>query len=213
MTSANLYRWSGLALLVGAIVAIIGNVLSAVLFPGNVNPPPSQMTVSTILGLLSLIGQMPALIGLAGLAVRQAREAGGLGLVGYALTFFGGFLLTSFQVVAIVVFPWLFQVAPNAANSGPPPSFFTFFLISNILFGVGGLLLGLAVMRGGVFPRTAGLLLLIGAVLNALGFPLNGVLSTIVSTVSFVLFAVGLAWMGYVLWQEQHLGVIARRVA
>jgi hypothetical protein len=165
---------------------------------------PGQSSIFVIVTLAALIGQLFMLMGLPGIAVRQASEAGGLGLAGFVLTFLGGFLLTSFSVIALVIFPWLMQAAPNLLNSGPAPSLFNFFLVANILFGVGGLLLGIAVMRSGVLPRAAGLLLLVGAILNAAAFPLNGLLSTILNTLAFVLFAAGLGWIGYNLTAERR---------
>jgi hypothetical protein len=205
MPSTNLYRSTGLALLFGAVLGIVGNVLSSVLFPGN-DPRQFQTSLFVIVTLVGLIGQMFLLMGLPGMAARQAPYAGPLGLVGFALTFLGGLLFTSFSVIGLVIFPWLAQAAPNLlAGNGPPPTVFVFFLIASILFGLGGLLLGIAVMRGGVLPRSAGLLLLVGAVLNAAAFPLNGLLSTVVSTVAFVLFSAGLGWIGYALASEGRL--------
>jgi hypothetical protein len=62
------------------------------------------------------------------------------------------------------------------------------------LFVLGGVLLGLATMRARVFSRWAGLLLLVGAVLDPVSF-VNG----IVGTLAAVLLTFGLGWMGYAL--------------
>ncbi len=204
MTSTGLYRWSGLALLLGAILGIIGNVLSTALFPTNSPPGAGQMGLWTILGLVSLVANMLLLIGLPGIGVRQAEQGTRLGFIGFVLTFFGGLLFMAFSVFLLVVFPYLAQAAPNALNAGPPPAMFAMLAIAAALFGVGGLLLGIDIMRTGTLPRLAGLLLLIGAVLNAVAFPLNGVASAIVSTASFVLFGVGIGWIGYVFLQARR---------
>jgi hypothetical protein len=211
MPSTNLYRYSGLALLWGAVLGIIGNVVTNVLFP-NSDPGQAQSSLVVVVTLVSLIGQVLLLMGLAGIAARQGSQTGRLGLSGFALTFAGGLMFTSFSVMSLVIFPSLAQAAPSffAANAPPPPAMLAFFLIASILFGVGGLLLGIAVMRGGVLPRTAGLLVLVGAVLNAAAFPLNGLLSTIVSTVAFVVFAAGIGWIGYVMSSERR---VAARLA
>ena len=201
MPSTNLYRSSGLALLFGAAIGIVGNVLNSALFPGNA-PGQVQSSLFMVVTLVTLIGELLLLMGLPGIAVRQASQAGWLGLGGFALTFVGALLFTSFSVIGLVIFPWLAQAAPNLVAGNGPPAIFVFFLVASILFGVGGLLLCIAVMRGGVLPRSAGLLLLIGAVLNAAAFPLNGLLSTVVSTVAFVIFAAGLGWMGYAMASE-----------
>ncbi len=168
MSSATLYRASGLALLLGALLGIIGNILNTALFPGNA--PHQYLTpLWVVVTLVSLIG--PLLL-LPGIAARQAPRAGWLGFIGFILTFIGGFLLTSFSVVGLLVFPWLAQVAPKLAVGNGPPASFLFLLVAGVLFALGGLLLGIAVMRAGILPGLAGLLLLIGAVLNLVTFPL-----------------------------------------
>lgn len=201
MTSATLYRTSGLALLVGALLGVIGNVLSSVLFPDPSQYLQYLTPLFVIVTLVSFIGSLLFLLGLPAIAVRQAPRAGWLGFVGFILTFIGGLLFTSFSVVGLLIFPWLAQVAPKLiAGNGPPPPFFVFFLVAGVLFAVGGVLLGIATMRAGVFPRWAGLLIIIGAVLNLVSFPLSGLIGNIVGTASFILFALGLGWIGYTLW-------------
>ncbi len=75
-----------------------------------------------------------------------------------------------------------------------------YLLVASLLFAVGGVLLGIATMRAGVLPRWAGLLILVGAVLKLVNCPLSGVIGGIVLLVACVLFALGLGWIGYVLW-------------
>lgn len=207
MSSATLYRASGLALLLGALLGIIGNILSTALFPGN-DPSQYLTPLWVVVTLVSLIGSLLLLLGLPGIAARQASRAGWLGFIGFILTFLGGFLFTSFSVVTLLILPWLAQVAPKLAASNGPSSFFVFFLVAGILFALGGILLGIAVMRAGILPRWAGLLLLIGAVFNLVTFPLNGILSSIISTVAFVLFAGGLGWMGYALMSARSMEAV-----
>jgi hypothetical protein len=207
MSSATLYRASGLALLLGALLGIIGNILSTALFPGN-DPHQYLTTLWLVVTLVGFIGSLLLLLGLPGIPALQASRAGWLGFIGFILTFIGGFLFTSFSVVTLLVLPWLAQVAPKLAAESGPPAIFVFFLVAGILFALGGILLGIAVMRAGILPRWAGLLLLIGAVLNLVTFPLNGILSSIIGTVAFVLFAVGLGWMGYALMSARSMEAV-----
>lgn len=199
MSSGTLYRASGVALLVGALLAIIGNVLSTVLFPGMNDPNQYVSALWLPVMLLSFVGSLLLLIGLPAICARQAPRAGWLGLVGFVLTFIGVFLFTSFSIVTLIVLPWLAQVAPKLAAGNGPPAIFVYFLVAGLLFAVGGVLLGIAIMRAGVLPRWAGLLIIIGAVLNLVDFPLNGIISSIVMIVAFVLFGLGVAWIGYAL--------------
>ena len=67
MSSATLYRASGLALLLGALLGIIGNILSTALFPGN-DPRQYLTTLWVVVSLVSLIGPLLLLLGLPGIA-------------------------------------------------------------------------------------------------------------------------------------------------
>src|SRR5215469_8075836 len=64
------------------------------------------------------------------------------------------------------------------------------------LFGVGGLLLGIATMRARVFPRGAGVLLILGVV--GLGAFVNVFLGA-----AMLFGLVGLGWIGYALLTAQ----------
>ena len=199
MSSAKLYRASGLALLLGALLGIIGNVLTTVLFSGNSTPTQISSALYVPVFVLFFIGTMLLVLGLPGIVSRQAARAGWLGLVGFILTFIGGFLLTSATILNFLILPYLAQVAPKFIAGNGPPALFVYFLVASLLFGVGGVLLGIATMRARVLPQWAGLLIIVGAVLNFVAFPLTGIISSIVSIVAFVLFALGIGWIGYAL--------------
>ncbi len=200
MSSATLYRASGLALLLGALLGIIGTILNTFLFPGRGNPTQYTSALYVSVTLLSFIGSLLLVLGLPGMCVRQATRAGWLGLIGFVLTIVGGILFTSLSGVTFLVLPWLAVNAPQLAAGNGPPAIFVYVLVASLLFAVGGVLLGIATMRAEVLPRWAGLLILVGAVLNLVDFPLSGIIGGIVGLVAFVLFALGLGWIGYVLW-------------
>jgi hypothetical protein len=196
MSTKTLVRASGLALLIGAVLATIGNVLNSLLFPGN---DPSQFSNPLLLVLMWLgaIGSILLLIGLPGLAARQGARGGWLGFVGFVFTWLGGLLFTSLNFINIIIIPWLAQEAPKLAASNGPGALFVAYLVASVSFALGGILLGIAIMRGKIWSRWTGILLLAGAVLNLVDFPLNGLISGIVSAVAFILFAGALAWVGY----------------
>ncbi len=206
MSSSTLYRASGLALLLGAVLGIIGNILTSALFPGN-DPHQYLTPLYAVVTLVGLVGNMLLLLGIPSIGAYQAARAGWLGFIGVILTFLGGFILASFSVVELMVQPWLAQVAPHLLAAGPP-AFFVFFLVAGVLFALGSILLGIAVMRAGILPRFAGLLLIIGAVLNVVDVPLSGIPGAIVASLAFVLFAVGLGWIGYALMTQRRAEAI-----
>lgn len=208
MSSTTLYRMSGLALVLGAILGILGNVLGNVLYPNN-NLQQYNSPLWLVISLVTVIGLLLLVVGLPGIAVRQADRAGRLGFIGFVLTWIGVFLETSLFLILLLVLPWLAQVAPKLAGSNNgPPSLFIAFLVGTILLTLGGILLGIATMRARILPRWAGLMLIIGAVLNIVDFPLNGAIGSIVGIVSFVLFALALGWMGYTLMSTRSVEAV-----
>jgi hypothetical protein len=189
MSSSTLYRASGLALLLGALLIIIGNILSTVLYPGTSTPSQRSSALFVSVALVVFIGGLLLLLGLPGIVVRQAARAGRLGFVGYVLTFLGSALFTS------------------ASVNGPPAGFF-YGLVAYFLFALGGILLGIATMRAQVLPRWAGRLLIISAVLCIVYIPLSGPIGAIVGLVFTVLFAVAVGRMGYALMSERAVEAV-----
>lgn len=192
MSSVTLYRASGLALLLGAVLAIISGILSLVFASG---------TLVLVLAWMFACGAVLLLLGLPGIAARQAKQSGWLGLVGFPLLFLSWLLLAGFTaVVRLAIFPWLAvhdpQVGAQLFSTDTALNVYTNGELA--LFVLGGVLLGIATMRAGVFSGFAGLLLIVGAVLSPGGF-----VSGIVGTLAPLLLTLGLGWMGYALLTAQ----------
>lgn len=201
ISSATLYRASGLALLLGALLDVIAGIFTTLLFPGE-NPQQYVSTSWLLVQLLYVLSPLLFVVGLPGICARQRAQAGRLGLVGFVLTLVGAILLTGLNITDSIVIPYLAPTAPQPLT--PPASYTTYLLVATLLVTVGAVLLGLATMRAGVFPRWAGLLLIVGAVLNlALFSPLPEIISSIVGTLASVLLALGLAWMGSALLRDK----------
>ena len=187
MSSTTLYRASGLALLLGALLVIIGLPLSFVFMLDS----HLSLAMTGVWTAGVVLGQL----GGAGIVARQAKQAGWLGFVGYLLVGSGGFLLFSFfAVLDLTVFPYLDVHAPLASFQffTTNPAVTVYAAVAGSLFGLGGVLLGLATMRARVFPRGAGLLLILGVV--GLGAFVNVFLGA-----AMLFGLVGLGWMGYTL--------------
>lgn len=142
------------------------------------------------------------MIGLVALYARQAEEAGVLGLVGFLLTF----VLMAMVVGAMWTFAF---VAPSAAieapafldSESPAGPLNLGFAITFMGFPLGWLVFGIATFRAGVFPRFAGVLLAVGALLAFA--PLPAV--TVVMDIAVV-------WLGYSLLSEKS-GVPEKELA
>ncbi len=153
-----------------------------------------------------------ALIGITGMYLRQAKQTGVLGLLGYLLFGAGYLIMMSVEVVGAVVLPTIAHRAPDYVNDvlavatgGHAAGDIGLMVPLSQLAGVGdlggGLLFGIALFRANVLARWAAALLAVGAV-TTLAIPL-------VPQVNFRLFAiptgVALAGLGYSLWRDQRV--------
>jgi hypothetical protein len=198
VSSVTLYRASGVALLLGAALVIVGLPLSFAFTPDS---PLALAMIGVWTGGVVLVQ-----LGLPAIVVRQASRAGWLGFVGFALVFSGGFLLASFfAVLDLTIFPWLDVRAPQlsfqffTANSAAH----VYLAVVSALFGLGGALLGIATMRARVFPRWAGLLLI--ASVASLGASFVNVFLIVIAALGLF----GLGWIGYALMTAKNEAGVA----
>lgn len=140
------------------------------------------------------------------LYVCQIREAGKLGFVGLVLALIGYLAYMWFQFDMAFVWPVLAARAPELIDySGPmfrDARFAFVHLWMGVVQAVGVLLLGVALFRARVFPRTASVLLTIGLLLSA------GVLFPpfLLSAIGGVVGAIALGWIGWWLWERAGAG-------
>lgn len=119
-----------------------------------------------------------ALAGITGLYLRQHRQAGILGLVGYLVFSIGYLAMFSVEVIAAIVLPALVDSQPGfvndaiaAATGGTPAgdigALQTLFNVAGVGYLFGGLLFGIALFRARVLPRWAAALLAVSTVATA----------------------------------------------
>jgi hypothetical protein len=173
VTSTGLTRAAGVA------AAIAGSIFVAV----QVNHPAeaafSTETTEWVLrcsakGVMSVL----ALVGIAGMYLRQHRQAGLLGLVGYVVFTLGYLTLFVVQVIATAVLPALIDSDPgyvmdvvNAAAGGTPDGDIggmqVVLNVAGAGYILGGLLFGIALFRTAILPRWASALLAASTVSTA----------------------------------------------
>ena len=199
--SSSLIRWSGLALLVAGVLSI-----GAVPFhPSDADPggvlSPIWLPVHFLFGLAFVL----SLFGLVGLHLRQADKAGLLGLIGFGMTFVGSAVLVGvLGILEAYILPAIAasDAAPKLLDPAGPlfgGGLGQLILIVSIVMALGSILLGAAIVRAGVLPRWAGVLLIVGGPLAALWPPLP----QIAGTIGIMLFGLGYAWLGYTLLMQQ----------
>lgn len=181
-----IFRWSGIVLILGAAFLGIAIILMSLKPVINQPLPP----VGSILLLLSSI---MLLLSLPFVYARQANSAGWLGLVGHILLQTGVLLLIVLAAPSLI-YPSL-KLTP-----GENPLLF----LLGIALTFGLLLTGIATIRAGIFPRAAGILLLIAMAGFFFDFFIAEFLPPLAGQVGSALFGVLLAlsfiWIGVALW-------------
>lgn len=196
---------------VSAVVAGIAYILIQFIHPADeVGSLSTQAWVNV--HVLSFAEAVLALIGLTGLYLRQARVVGVLGLVGYVMFAFFFVLQSAFNfaeafiapLIAIdapqlaVDFVGLFGRYPAVTDLGPLAALPG---IGAVLYVGGAALFGVAVIRGRMLSRGAGILLIVSAALT----PLAGVLMPhALERLAAVPMGLALVWLGYSLFASMR---------
>lgn len=193
MSTSNLIRWSGLSALLGGLLLIVVNVAEFLFYGGQ----PESVTATTsawlILSTLALVGVVLILLGLVGLYARQAEQAGTLGLAAFLVASTGTAMLFGFGWAGAFVVPYLAKGVPDFLDAPAAGMLIVGVLSTFVLFAIGWLLFGLALLQTRVLPRGAAVLLMVGAVLSL-------VLSFLELPFYIVVFGAAQAWIGYGLW-------------
>ncbi len=205
ITTTRLTRGAGLSAVVAGLLFIVIQL---------VHPHEDVAAVTTtawiVVSLLTMTMAVLLLIGLTGMYLRQVKETGLPGLVGFLL-FGSTFVLTiAVTFVEVFVLPRLADQAPQYVDDflatftggavvGDVGSLPLASLVAAVGYLFGGLLFGLVLYRARVLARWASLLLAVGAVATLLVPVLPHALDRLLA------FPVGLALagLGYSLWREQ----------
>ncbi|MBV9175089.1 MAG: hypothetical protein JOZ81_33970 [Chloroflexi bacterium] len=207
ITTSNLIRFSGLALVPAGIV-----------FAGiqPIHPPDVVESVTTqlwaVITSLKFVMSILFVVGITGLYARQAEKAGLFGLVAFLVLATSWTLQSAFVFTEAFVLPPLAATAPEFVdgalgisyghmgnvNLGALPTIYS--LGVGITYMLGGLLFGIATFRAGILPRVPAGLLAIAALLT----PLAGLLPHAEQRYAAVPVALALAWLGYALWSERR---------
>jgi hypothetical protein len=165
MSSHTLQHLAGTALATGSALTVVGYGLGS-LQNGTPTPAMVQSPAYLASSLLVYAGAVLVVLGLPGLIVRQydrSRKLTLIGAVSFALITIIDSISSSFANVT--VFPMLIDnpATRHAATSSPPAIMAAFFIIGTASGLAGAVVLGISVLRAGVFPRWTGIMMLIGA--------------------------------------------------
>ena len=206
MTTLQLYRLSGLALVIGMVLSTVSSIASAVVFPDSTDLAAATNPLNILLNLVGVVGAMLALLGLPGMYARVAREGGRLWLVGVVLIAITGMLFGVFLgLMGALVFPVLAIQATDLFSQGPPPAFVALFIVATQANVFGALLIAVPMITRGIYARWCGYVMLAGAALAVINFVTSGpgatsLLSVVLGVISPLPLYLVLGWAGYRLW-------------
>jgi hypothetical protein len=199
---AHLVRWCGMALMAAGVLLVVATLLH-----------PSRETATTIIAseprlvaahILYTLAWLLVLLGLPGLYTAQRGGMGPLGLAGFLTAFTGTYLIAvtgNFGFLAPVVAKQSPAVLDSISRYSPV-------VIVNglaaILFMIGYVLFGIAMIKVATLPRWSGVLVAVGAPAHLIGFGVSQLVSTAAWSIAIlgsVSLGAGLAWSGYRVWR------------
>lgn len=184
MSRKTLYRLSGLALMAAFIFSLTGGLLHPIVGHESHSVASMSHPGFPAAHLLVFLGGAFLLVGLPGLYARIAPKAGILGLVGFALYFLANAtIVQGFAAHEAFVAPVLASDPATSGVLGPGGALASSAPFA-LLQGLGGvalmlgmLLLGISIVRSGIFPAWAGALLAAAPVLLLAPVPETPVLT------------------------------------
>lgn len=185
MSSTSLVRLGGLgAILSGASWTIAEFMYLIVGFEQSAE---SYTTISYLFqSVLFLLGGVLLVGALIGLYAGRSDDFGALGAFGFLVALVGTVLVAGSSWEATFVLPPLARDVPEFVEAGLPALLTVGLVLSFIVFCLGWLLLGVAILRTRVYPRAAAVLLIVGSILAFFPLPFT-----------YIVFSVAVAWMGF----------------
>ena len=178
VSPGGFFGWSGLL----AMAAGASMLLAPFLHPED--PRSAAWVPAHLLYFATLIAVLLVLVGV---FARQLPRSGRLGSAGFLVAFVG---------TSMMLMEGREHLFSHDFGGGTPVGLWQL-IATSFVFGLGYVLLGLAVFRAGVLPRAAGVLLALGGPIVAFSPPI-GIEAVLI--VGHALFGAGLVWLGYALW-------------
>ncbi|WP_336776339.1 hypothetical protein [Paenibacillus sp. MMO-58] len=201
---SRLFRFAGVAAMLSGILFVVIQTIHPLDILSSVNT--DRWALVHFLGIaMCFLG----LLGLTGIYARQAAETGWLGLIGYFTLSLFYALTMAFQFVEALISPTLVTESPKLEESilaiagGSSGEYLgaleTTYMLTGILYLLGGLLFGIASFRVRILSRWAAGLLALGTLLP---LPLSSLVHHPYDRFLAVPVGLAQAWLGYSLWRS-----------
>jgi hypothetical protein len=174
MSTKTLYRLSALAGVLSGLCIIIGKL---------VIPLPNRQVGE----IIDFFSPLFALLFAIGLYLRQRKESGVFGFVGFVVLFLGLAMVVSLDYIGAFINPYLPAGMMDQILNGPTGAVAA---TSGLTFISGEILFGISVIRAGLFSKIASTLFMVGMFFVPLGsvFPESAVV------IGSMIAGVGLIW-------------------
>jgi hypothetical protein len=182
MSSSDLVRWGGWAAVVAGALLVVGELMYLVtgLEQSAAAYSSAPAFVQNVLFLMAGVLLVGGLISL-----YVGRLSSTLGIVAFVVAFVGTVLVAGSLWDSAFTVTALAGTAPELYEAGPPGLVLFGLVLSFVLFSLGWLLFGVAVLRSRTYSRGSAILLMAGAVLAFFPFPFT-----------FIPFGLAVSWMG-----------------
>ena len=184
MSGKSLYRLSALAGMLSGVCIILGKLFI---------PLPYRQ----IGEIIDFFSPFLALLFAVGLYLRQRKQSGIFGGVAFIVLFMGLATIVSLDYFAAFIAPYLPEGTLDQiweSTAGVVAA------ISAIVFLIGEVLFGIAVIRAGVFSKIASILFIVGMFL----VPLGEVIPESAVVIGSIIAGIGLIWWGIELYGQTN---------
>jgi hypothetical protein len=205
ITTTTLTRGAGLAAVAGGLLFIVVQIKHP-----HLDAAFTTTTEYAVRETMKILMTVLSLIGITGMYLRQVKQTGVLGLIGYVVLGVGYLAIMSLQAVGLFVFPTLAASEPGYVNdvlavvaSGTPVGDvgpIQTLIQGGFAYIVGGIIFGIALFRAGILARWAAVLLSVGAVATVA----TSQLPELTQRLFAIPVGVALIGLGYSLWREQR---------
>jgi hypothetical protein len=205
ITSTKLIRAAGLSAVAGGLLFLAVQFKHPIL-----DATFASTTEYAVRETMKIFMAVFSLIGITGIYLRQVKQTGVLGLIGYLVLGVGYLTIMSVQVIGVFVLPDLaasqpgyvndvFAVATSDTPIGDVGGVQTLSYVA-ITYIVGGIIFGIALFRANILARWAAALMSVGAVATVATF----VVPELIQRLFALPVGVALIGLGYSLWREQR---------
>ena len=205
ITSTKLIRAAGLSAVAGGLLFLAVQFKHPIL-----DATFASTTEYAVRETMKIFMAVFSLIGITGIYLRQVKQTGVLGLIGYLVLGVGYLTIMSVQVIGAFVLPDLaarepgyvndvFAVATSDTPVGDVGGVQTLTYVA-ITYIVGGIIFGIALFRANILARWAAALMSVGAVATVATF----VVPELIQRLFALPVGVALIGLGYSLWREQR---------